>query len=114
MVFVDEDSRIGYWTQFDSPQSTGDPGVSFDRLFGDKAWTAFTDSGAQYSGLAMHIDELVPCGVPFASFSPSATTIYSGQSDYLSIDVTGTGVGFLCLDTNDPLNPILVVPVISQ
>jgi hypothetical protein len=116
VVFVDEDSTVGAWVQFDSPQSNGDGGVEFcPFLCGDTAWTLFTDLGATNSALAMHIEEQVPCGVSsFASTSPPTLTIGAGQSAPLTVNASATGSGYLCLDSNDPANPILVVPVISQ
>ncbi len=107
------------WIAFNFPGGTaGDPPV-----FGDAATFALIDAllpgrnwtirGFGTGGSAC----LQPSDVPWLTVNPTSGSIAGGASEQIQIDVDMTGLGQgefegrLCIETNDPENPVFVLPI---
>lgn len=107
------------WIAFNFPGGTaGDPPV-----FGDAATFGLIDAflpgrnwtirGFGTGGSAC----LAPSDVPWLTVTPTSGSVAGGASEQIQVDVNMTGLGQgefearLCIATNDPENPIFVLPV---
>ena len=115
VVYADEDSTVQQgWAQFVTTQANGNNGAEFGPLFSETVWSAITDA----VGFAMHIEANVPCGAAWLSAAPSTLTIGAGQSAPLTVTADSSlfplpsgASAYLCLASNDPVNPVFPVLV---
>ena len=109
------------WNWYQSSQVAG-PSLLMGGMFGVSAWTP---TGAAGLGTAIEdvaftltgIQGAVACGAPWLSLNPVGGTVPSGQSQNVSVimDPSGLADGAhnanVCIESNDPANPEVVVPV---
>jgi hypothetical protein len=113
------------WNWFQSAQQLSqahlvDPGNLFGGGF--TSWTSFGAIGVTFTGVNFLLEGTVQVGcpdgdIPWLSVSPtSGTTVPSGSTPVnVTFDSTGlapgTHQGELCIESNDSLQPVVVVPV---
>ena len=111
-----------FWSM--SPAANGsdahfiDPGRIYSNTTGSWQDNTATGPGAD-PGMAMHIDQAVPCGAPWLTTAPSTLTIGAGLSKPMNVTVDSTkfpagqtsASAYLCLASNDPAHPIYSIPI---
>lgn len=112
----------GGWAAIMTATGNGNTGMSISPTGAPSgtvtsAWTAF---GAQYGvGLAMHIEQQVTCGAAWLSTVPPSLSLGQNQSAPVTVTVDSSNfdggvaseVGYLCLQSNDPLHPMTTIRV---
>jgi hypothetical protein len=107
----------GRWAWFESVNTFNSNAhkIDPDNLSGGgvTTWVDNTASGG-FPGMAMHIEAKVACGAGWLSATPSTLTIAAGDSAQLTVFGPVPDTAYLCLDSNDPANPVLAVQVIGS
>lgn len=94
------------------------PGAAFGGSF--PAWTDLTAVGAAFAHLAFAVDGSLQCGADWLTVSPDDGTIAAGDSQTLNLELDATGLAGgiyttnLCIDSNDPATPVVIVPVVFE
>jgi Subtilase family/PA domain/Peptidase inhibitor I9 len=105
------------WVWFQSTQGSGFNGAAAITISqaGVGAWAPVTGA---FAGLSMRVNALLPCGAPWISGTYATSgTLARGTSRSALTAINSTGLaagsftGSLCVQSNDPVNPILSIPV---
>ena len=105
------------WLWLQTTQTSGFAGAAAITVnqAGVGAWVPQT--GTTFSGLSMRVNALLPCGAPWISGTYATTgTLARGTSRSALTAVNSTGLaagsytGSVCVQSNDPVNPLLAVP----
>lgn len=112
----------GYWAWYESVAASGHNAHNIDLsqlFYGDGVpWVDNTLSG-NLPGMAMQIEEQVPCGAAWLSASPSTLTLDGLLAAAVTVKADSTlfpgaahsATAYLCLDSNDAARPVYAVPV---
>ncbi|TVR93228.1 MAG: DUF4397 domain-containing protein [Wenzhouxiangellaceae bacterium] len=91
------------------------PGAAFNNGFPD--WTDLTAVGAAFAHLSFAVDGAAECGADWLSVTPPSGIIAPADSLTLALELDATGLSGgtlttnLCIDSNDPAQPVVVIPV---
>jgi hypothetical protein len=114
LVYPEMTSNYFGWAWFGSDVNSGSKAVTLTTGTGAD-WKVHTDPGG---GMALRIEQTVACGAPWLSATPPLLTIGALGSANASVSVDSTkfgggnsAVGYLCLQSNDPVTPVSVVRV---
>lgn len=111
------------WNWFQSAQLGAQAQLVSPVIFGQADWTSLGDLGLTFVDTAFRIDASAeiacvhPDDLSWLSVSPALGTIGpAGATDLnVTFDTTGLALGqynaLLCIDSNDPENPLIVLPV---
>lgn len=106
------------WIWFQSTQTSGLNGAATLTVSttGTGAWASVTN--ATFNGLSMRVNALLPCGAAWISGTYATTGTLSrgtSRSALTAINTTGFAAGSysgrVCVQSNDPLTPLLAVPL---
>jgi subtilisin family serine protease/subtilisin-like proprotein convertase family protein len=84
---------------------------------GPPTWTPLTDLGIAWSDTAFTLTGIQSCGAPWLSVAPGSGTVAPAASADLTVTMDPTGLadgsyqGNVCIASNDPAQPLAVVPV---
>lgn len=80
-------------------------------------WTPLTDLGVAWSDTAFSLTGIQSCGAPWLSVAPTSGTVAPAANTALTVTMDPTGLadgsyqGNVCIASNDPAQPVAVVPV---
>jgi hypothetical protein len=106
------------WIWFQSTQASGFDGAATITISttGTGAWAPVT--GTTFAGLSMRVNAFLPCGAAWLSGTYATTgTLSRGTSRSALTAINSTGLasgsyrGNVCVQSNDPLTPLLAVPL---
>lgn len=118
---LDEEDRWN-WSQADQQLTQAkmiDPGDLIGSGITD--WTSFGGLGLPFTGTAFRlfgsVSGCTPANIPWLDASPTGGTVDPGSSESVTVIFDSTGLAFgeyaaaLCLENNDPVNPLIEIPV---
>jgi hypothetical protein len=120
VVGLDFDDVTGtlYLTAFDDASSIGNL-YTLDTLTGQASVVGQMGEGDQHYALAIASGApcVPPTGIPWLSLDPDSGSVPPGNNDQITVNIdasdltAGTYHADVCIGSNDPLRPVVAVPV---
>ena len=115
LVYPEMPSYYFGWAWYGSSANSGSKAVTFTSGPGAN-WVVHTDPGG---GMALRIEQAVACGAPWLTATPPLLNLDAVSTANASVSVDSTlfgggassAVGYLCVQSNDPANPVSIVRV---
>lgn len=105
------------WNWYQADQVGAQAQLISPGIFGVADWTSLSALGVSFNDTAFSLIAERPCGASWMSLEPGSGTLVGGAGQTLSLVLNpagldrGTYSASVCILSNDPLNPLMTVPV---